>query len=84
MDVPPTPVPCLDPLPAPAPSCVANGHIKGCCTGGISQCSVSGANGKICHCDVECYESNTCCDDIADINCFRKLATLDPKASQTL
>ena len=63
---------------------MANGHINGCCTTGFSECSVVGANLNTCSCDVECYASDTCCDDIADINCFRKLATLDPKASQTL
>ena len=68
------------PLPAPTLSCMANGHINGCCTStgtgtGFSECSVVGANLNICSCDVECYVSGTCCGDIADINCFRKLGS---------
>ena len=47
-------------------SCLAlNLSYSGCCVTSLSQiCSNNG-----CYCHQDCYNSNNCCSDIADISC---------------
>ena len=61
---------CLDKQPKPCfGSCVAAGFSDGCCLIGCS------SNESCCYCDLMCYESGNCCDDIEDIGCYNVLPT---------
>lgn len=60
---------------SPTTNCTTAGHTSGCCVG-ITECTVSRPGGD-CYCDVGCYlDPGSCCEDIQQINCYRKSSLL--------
>ena len=65
-------------IPPPARLCVAQmrGNRGGCCIGSTVECRVIGGKNGHCFCDLACHREGNCCNDIEDIDCFRKWISL--------